>query len=337
MADGTVTPEVSAPVAPRPVVEAQAPAGQSPATPAEGSKPAGDRQVQPKEDQKNSKQGENENPTKPEATDRIGNPDESQELVDDDPRQTIDSAVLAAQIHPEAGQTMIELVASGNKIVKVIETRTNQMKQEAVDLEKGEVKSPAKLALALDLEIEGLQYQLDEYEFAAKRSRKGTLSEAQRAKVKELLERKKQLQEQRNSGKIKFKKADGSEIQLENDQIKNEPNQVEIFAQKMGIDPEQAKGHPLYAIRQQIEGAVVDKNFRTAFLKHLSENKVFSQEENENKAAVAKIKEFVDKASQIRSIKEKGKIAAKGAGLVGLLMMLMMWQASKEKKQGAMG
>jgi len=337
MTDGTVTPEVSAPVVSRPVVEATTPAGSPPVAQTEGSKPAGDRQLKPKEDQQNSKQGESENPTQPEVTDRAGNRDQSQEAADDDPKKTIDAAVTAAQIHPEASETMVELVASGNKITTVIEKRTNKIKQEAVDLETKEVKDPAKLALAMDLEIAGLQYQIDEYIVAAKKSPKGALSEAQTAKIDELQKRKKQLQEQRNSGKIKFKKADGSEIILENDQLAKETNQVEIFAQKMGIDPQQAKEHPLYAIHQQIEGAVIDKNFRAAFLKHLLENKVFSQDENENKAAVAKIKEFVEKASQIRSIKEKGKLAAKGAGIVGLLMMFLMWQASKEKKQGMMG
>lgn len=228
------------------------------------------------------------------------------------------SLAHAGSISPEAARSIIDLMAKGNNLQKALEARVAELKKEGA--------SPEDLALAIDLELAGIEWRLSAINEKAQSGRK--ISPKLETELSDLSNKYKDLTEQRNSGKVKL--SDGVIKEIAN--FDEQPNQIKKLAEKLGIVDTK---NPLEKMQNFIEEAVGNKEFRdqfTAKIMKLAEDGLLTREQ------ATQLNKFLEDSAKNKSIENKAKFAAKGAAFGGLFMFLMLYLAKKQSgSQGGGG
>lgn len=210
----------------------------------------------------------------------------------------------------------LAVIKEGGDKFKAYETRGEQIVVDANRPENNltEEQKQARTAFGLDMQIDGLNMQFREL-----------ATKAQKASGK----KKEEINSNLNELSIKIKK-----VTKEREKIKL-PNQLSEFAQLFGISAEDASKFPLAQVEAYINEAINNGKFRQELLENLKSNPNLQTEEA--KSTIASFENYLNAQGKRKTI-EKGVKKTGEIGLGALLMsLMMMWMASKEKKQGAMG
>lgn len=243
------------------------------------------------------------------------------------------AGIIAAEV-PGMDRIMFRVIKDKGKITGVIEEEGNALIAS---------KEPEKVALGLDLQIDGLQYQLVLTHNAIqkaiqKKDSKGMMKFSKDARGFDA--KIKDLQNQRATGRVKV---GDSEVEFQN--LKDQPNQVEMFVQKLGVKAENVKvaffgesGDPqtvevtssLMALHNTLSRAIADGDFRKAFIAYLRDNSRLGEDN------IRHLEKYLGDEAFKKKVEKSGNLAIKTGAGVGLLMAFMMWLASR-KGQGQMG
>lgn len=262
--------------------------------------------------------------------------------VDEAPPELLNKAtedLINKSVNVEAARTILEIKAAGGEVSQLCDMKAREFQLQAVKIEgdKVEVTDPQKIALSLDIEIAGAKYKLGKLE--EKRGKKSQPTDDEKA----LADRVKKLEKQRADGKVKMI-VNGKEIEVDCQELKTQPDDVIEMAKSLcnnlGFRQEQiadllrfAEGNPLAAIDWLVHQAAIDPKLRKGLIANLKNSNQFG--EGEEKLAVIDLldKKVIEPKAKVEKGKKVATIAAKGAGITGLMMILMMW-ISREKKQG---
>lgn len=264
---------------------------------------------------------------------------DKEEVTDSEPaiKNTVTAAALLVELNPDAARSVIELCAKGNNMAAALQERVDQLKKEGRT-------NPEKMALALDLEIAGLQWRRfligESFERVAEKARQSGKAPPELTKLNEeaklVGEKIAGLQEQRNKGEVKLINEQEQEEIVKID-LSKEKNQVKGLARALGVEEELVEGSPLYGLQDLISQAIEDGQTRKTFIKNM---KKLTQIENEigetilGEDEAQALENYLNKAALNKTIEKGGKKVIKGAGMVGLFGFLLAWLASKDKQRG---
>jgi len=246
-------------------------------------------------------------------------------------------------VDADTATMILEIYASGRQMSQLCDRKAGELQAQAVKVEGGrvEVTDPQKLALALDLEIAGAKFKLTK--LSENRKGKGQQSDTE----KQLAARIKQLENERSEGKVKLM-LDGKETVVNCAELKTAPNQITEMAKSLlsnlGLGEQQlvqlskyAETNPMAAIEWLVSQAINNRDLRTGLMNNLRESALFGDDKAKKDALINFLDKNIESGSRTKKTKEVGKKVATGVGLMGAMMMLMMYISSKEKKQGPMG
>lgn len=237
-----------------------------------------------------------------------------------------------AEIFPEFAHDLIRLQAKKGDVRAFLIEKANNLKLEARTSD-GKV-DVAKIALALDMEMAGLQSQLVSIMVEIQKQ-KGKASPALLAQQTDINEKMKALRSQTASGKIEIIHGEPLTVEIVTvspDDLKKQPNQIKAFAQIMGLNEDYANYDPVGGIAKLCEKAMADKGAAKELMSRLTH---FKDDLGLSDTQLKKIEHLF-----ISPVKELGKTAAKGMSILMALLFLLGWRASKgfgQQQQGAMG
>src|SRR3990167_9596225 len=195
-------------------------------------------------------------------------------------------------------------------------------------------KDPQDRALALDFEIVQKQYESGQIDNAIALYQielgKPDITAEARTKYESVI---KQLRGERDGirgedGVIQQKGASQmiNELRAERVKISGDiPNSFQELASMIGISPQEAEANPLQAVMSRLESVKGDKNAQAAFRIQLSERGFPRDAQNELSNT------FRVMIGEPTKIEKTRNIMLKGAGIAGLLSIIMAWLASKDQ------
>ncbi len=225
----------------------------------------------------------------------------------------------AARVDGNSARTMFEILAAGRDMQRVIQEKVAALKKDSA--------TPAELALALDLEMGGIE--LEVFKIRNLQQEKGKIPRDLEEKRDKLIKRYENLQKERVSGKITLPDLPGGRVI---DKPLPQVSELANVALGLGATAESAKT-PLPALEKLVTEAIVSPAARKELVGNLRREVgkgTIPLTEDQINAFETYLNESAKRLSREKNV----KLLAKGAGLTGLLMLIMFYVSSKSESQG---